>query len=392
MAGDLDRLEIPGQRRQGLQEGDGVLGVEHAEDEMQRARLRAVLLALRAEEIGERRAGGFVMAAVEPELAAGRQAPGQRPPGQALQPRRPLHLREAAHLGMAVDAEALEEGQAGEGGAGIGNLMRAGKGGERQLALAQPVGEDEILLLPRDGPFLAIAGKRRLELGGAGLEDGQRLRRLRRHHHGPAALDDAGLLEGDLGERVAEMLHMVEGDRHLYRHHRLRDDIGRIEPPAEAGLQQQDIGGGAGEFEEGGAGRHLEEGDGLIAIRPLALLEERQQRLLFDQLAGKPDALMEAHQMGRGVDMNAISRRLQHGAQIGDDRALAVGAGDMDDGRQAALRMAQALEQPPGAVQGQIDDLGMQLGQPLQDQIAVVGGLSRCEAGHGHRRRRERGG
>ena len=86
---------------------------------------------------------------------------------------------------MAVDAEALEEGQAGERGTGIGNLMRAGKGGQRQLALAQPVGEDEIVLLPRDGPFLAIAAERRLELAGARLEHGQRLGRLRRHHHGP---------------------------------------------------------------------------------------------------------------------------------------------------------------------------------------------------------------
>ena len=92
MAGDLDGLEIPGQRRQRLQEGDGVLGVEHAEDEMQRAIRGTILLALRAQEIGQRRAGGFVMAAVEPELPAGRQALRQRPAGQALQPRRPLHL------------------------------------------------------------------------------------------------------------------------------------------------------------------------------------------------------------------------------------------------------------------------------------------------------------
>ncbi len=238
---------------------------------------RAILLPLRAEEIGERRAGRFVMAAVEPELPAGRQAPDQRPAGQALQPRRPLHLREAAHLGMAVDAEALEEGQAGERGAGIGNLMRAGQGRQRQLALAQPVGEDEIILPPRDGPFLAIAGKRRLELAGARLEDGQRVGRLRRHHHGPAALDDAGLLEGDLapacrrdaacGRRRSASSTVTSG---------CVDHIGRVEPAAEAGLQQQDVGRRAGEGEEGGAGGDLEEGDGLAAIGPLAFLEQRR--------------------------------------------------------------------------------------------------------------------
>ena len=74
--------------------------------------------------------------------------------------------------------------------------------------------------------------------------------------------------------------------------------------------------------------------------------------------------------------MNAVSRRFQHGAQIGDDGALAVGARDMDDRRQAALGMAQAFQQAPGAIERQVDDLGMETGQPLQDEIAAA--FTRC--------------
>ena len=61
--------------------------------------------------------------------------------------------------------------------------------------------------------------------------------------------------------------------------------------------------------------------------------------------AGELDALAEAHQMRRGVDVHALARRLQHGLEIGDGRALAVGAGDVDDGRQAVLGVAELAQQ-----------------------------------------------
>ena len=129
------------QRRQGLQEGDRILGVEHAEDEMQRARLRAVLLALRAEEIGQRLAGGFVMAAVEPELPAGRQAPASGPRVRRCSRAGHSTSRRPRIWAWPSMQKPLEEGQAGERGAGIGNLMRAGKGRQRQLALARRSGK-----------------------------------------------------------------------------------------------------------------------------------------------------------------------------------------------------------------------------------------------------------
>ena len=49
--------------------------------------------------------------------------------------------------------------------------------------------------------------------------------------------------------------------------------------------------------------------------------------------------------------MDAFARRFEKGAQIGDGRALAVGAGDMDDRRQPVLRPPELLEQALDAVE-----------------------------------------
>ena len=79
--------------------------------------------------------------------------------------------------------------------------------------------------------------------------------------------------------------------------------------------------------------------------------------------------LVDPHQIGRGEDVNAQSRRLQNRAQIGDGRTLAVGAGDMDHRRQPAFGMAEPLQQPVHPLQIEIDALGMQRRQP-RDQVA----------------------
>ena len=125
---------------------------------------------------------------------------------------------------------------------------------------------------------------------------------------------------------------------------------------------------------------------GSAAVRRLALLEEIDQPLLLDQPAGEADALVEADEMGRGVDMHRSARRLEDRPQIGQDRALAVGAGDMDRGRRLALGVAERGQQPLDATQRQVDDLGVKARQPFQDGVAVRGRRPEVAAGHGHRR------
>ena len=179
------------------------------------------------------------------------------------------------------------------------------------------------------------------------------------------ALQDAGLLAGDGGERGAELVLVVERDGRDDGERRPRDDVGGVEAAAEAHLQDQRIGRMLGEGLKGGRRRDLEEGDGIAGVGALRAREHIDQLGLADGPrlavgAGQLDALVEAHQMRRGVDVHALARRLQHGLEVGRGRALAVGAGDVDDGRQAILRVAELGQQPLDAAERKVDQLRVQ--------------------------------
>ncbi len=70
-----------------------------------------------------------------------------------------------------------------------------------------------------------------------------------------------------------------------------------------------------------------------------------------DEMAVKADAFVEAGEVRRGEDVNAPAVRLQCGAEEGAGWAFPVGARDMEDGRQRAVRIAQAVEQPGDAIE-----------------------------------------
>ena len=73
--------------------------------------------------------------------------------------------------------------------------------------------------------------------------------------------------------------------------------------------------------------------------------EERGELGILDQLPGNADAFVEADQMRAGEDVDLVPGSFERGAQEGAGRALAVGAGDMEDGREPVLRPAEAVEQ-----------------------------------------------
>ena len=82
------------------QRGDkagGVLGVHHADDEIERAVVPA------GGDIAEDLAGQRVVAAVEPQFPAGRNRIDQRPASQQLQPRRPVDMTQAVGDGFSGD-------------------------------------------------------------------------------------------------------------------------------------------------------------------------------------------------------------------------------------------------------------------------------------------------
>ena len=119
------------------------------------------------------------------------------------------------------------------------------------------------------------------------------------------------------------------------------DHVGGVQPSAEAGLQHGEVGLNAREGEEGRRRGDLEEGDGMGVVGGFALGQQSGQRPVADLPAGGPDALGEAHQVGGGIDVGLAPGGVGHRRDEGDDGALAVGAGDVDDRRQVAFRIAQ---------------------------------------------------
>ncbi len=153
------------------------------------------------------------------------------------------------------------------------------------------------------------------------------------------------------------------------------DDVGRIEPTAQADLDDRRRGGRAGEGEEGGGGRDLEE-TGADAVRMIEHFgQQRGERCVVDQLARDPDAFVEPHQMRAGEDVDVMPRRLDRSAQEGAGGAFAVGAGDVKHRRQRVLRVAEPIEQSRDPLQTQHVGPGRQCPEPVE--LCLHGGIGR---------------
>ena len=128
------------------------------------------------------------------------------------------------------------------------------------------------------------------------------------------------------------------------------------------------------EQEERSSRRDLEQRDGLARIGALAAREGVGELRLGDERAGEADALVEAHEMGRRIDVDALAGALQHRAHEGDGGALAVGARHMDRRRQAPVRIAERREQALGAAEREVDLLWMQREETRHEGVRGVPG------------------
>ena len=112
-----------------------------------------------------------------------------------------------------------------------------------------------------------------LTRAGLALDHRKRLARLRRHDRRHAALEDAGLLGGDLLERIAEELDVIERDRRDHGRERTVDHVGGVEPPAQADLEQQHVGRMTSEQQKRRRGGDLEHRDRRAGVGALAFVE-----------------------------------------------------------------------------------------------------------------------
>ena len=253
---------------------------------------------------------------------------------------------------------------------------------QREIEQAVVVLIDQTAALLVHVPVLAADAKRRTHLRCRALDHVQRRLRLRRDRRRHATLENRGLLGGDLLDGVAEKFEMIHRHRRDRAGERRVDHVGRVEPAAETDLEQQHIGRMPRKQKERRGGLDLEHRDRLRAVGALAFQQHIGQRLVAHQLAAarraETKALVETHQMRRGVDVDGLARGLQHRAHEGHRRALAVGPGHVDDRRKPALRIAQRGKNAPHPVERQIDPLRMQRQQTLDDGLV---GAHACGAG-----------
>ncbi len=151
-----------------------------------------------------------------------------------------------------------------------------------------------------------------------------------------------------------KILLMVDADAGDAGDERAGDDVGRVEAAAEPDLEDRRVRWRACESDQRRSGRHLEE----ARLDPVAMVEhfaeKRGEHFIIDQLAGDADALVEADEVGAGKGVNGPARCFDRGAEEGDRRAFAVGAGDMEHGGKGVLWPSQSLEQGGDALQAEM--------------------------------------
>ena len=134
------------------------------------------------------------------------------------------------------------------------------------------------------------------------LDDGQRVARLAHHDRRHPALEDTGLLSGNLLDRVAEEFGVVQGEARDHARERTLHDIGGVEPPAEPDFEQENIGPMPREQQKRRRRLDLKHGDRRVAVRAFAFDERAGKFIVGDQFAAvraaDPEALVEAHQIG----------------------------------------------------------------------------------------------
>ena len=333
------------------------------------------------EGLGEMRGDGQpaagIVAAIQPQLPPRRQQ-RREAPGQALHAAGPFGAGDAFDNRGLGQPKRVPGAECRDGDAGIVGLVGAGQAGGRRgdpcrrIRPGQPgsrlVGHVPVPAPPQQGraAFRRHAFQHRQHLGGLGAGGA-----------GDAVLDDPGLLEGDLGQRVAQEVHVVHGDAGDRGGGRPIHHIGRVEPPAKPDLQHQQVGRDRREQVEGDRRRHLEHRDGFAGIDAFHMLQRLRQRILAHQCASQPDAFVEADQVGGGVDMHPEPRRFRDGAQEGAGRSLAIGAGHMDHRRQAPFGIAEGVEAGLHAPEAEVDQLRVQAVQPFDDGLAARGGQCR---------------
>ena len=216
----------------------------------------------------------------------------------------------------------------------------------------------------------------------APTDDRQPVTARARHGQVPA-LDDGCLLAGDLRDRIAQTVHVIEV--HVRDHgHATVPDVCRVEPSAEPDLDQGDVRADLLEPGEGDGREQLELGRLAVATRdPIGDVQDQSDQpgevVRRDRPAVQTDPLPIGHEVRFRCGPHAIAGGLQRRPDQRQHAALAVRPADQraTDG---PLRVVQFVQECAGAPESEPDTESATLTQRPQ-------GLSVGETGRwlGHR-------
>ncbi len=123
----------------------------------------------------------------------------------------------------------------------------------------------------------------------------------------------------DLRQALAQEIGVVDRNRRDDAGERPLDHIGGVEPAAEPDFEDQHIGGMPGKQQQrrrGGDFKHRNRG---AFVGLFAFLQRADEFGVGDQppfaMSAQTNALVEAHQMRRRIDMHPSPRRFQHRPQ-----------------------------------------------------------------------------
>jgi hypothetical protein len=229
-----------------------------------------------------------------------------------------------------------------------------GHGAELQPPRAEPDPvwrrREGVAPLDADGHFLAQNGERARDDPGLSPEAFDHARGLRDRERRDARLEDAGLLARDEFERAAEDLSVLEldgGDRDCVG----RDDIGRVQPSAEADLDDGDVNPGPHEVPEGHRGEHLKVRRGPVmagqdGVDAFDLGPRPGELGGRDHHAVHSDPFADIDDVGAGVEPDAPAAPDEGGGGHLAHRPLALGSRDVNRA-EGPLGMAQGGHHGP---------------------------------------------
>ena len=152
------------------------------------------------------------------------------------------------------------------------------------------------------------------------------------------------------------------------------DDVGRIQPAAKSGLQDDDIHPLADEPAQRDVDIDVEHGQLQRAPFLIIMVDQIEEFLFPDPPIVDADAVQMRDERGRSQCAHAQSGRVEHAADIVERRALAVRPGDMDDLQRAdfwtarkdeALKRRQIFSDPPAALDGRDGVLDIRVAHSL---------------------------